>query len=78
LCGQRKHVGGDVAPDPFSTERRHNFAYTPDPAAYFKDDVILSNTDGVLKKPQSFLAGRLQSGFFRHADNVQFRLIFGG
>ena len=76
--GQREHVRGDVAPDPFSTERRHNFAHTPDPATDFKNDIILSNADAVLKKPQSFLASRLQSGFFRHPDDMQFRLLFCG
>ena len=69
---------GDIAADPFSAERRHEFAYTPDPAADFKNDILLSNTDAVLKEPQSFLASRLQSGFVRHADNMQFRLIFCG
>jgi hypothetical protein len=59
-------------------ERRHNFAYTPDPAANFKNDIILSNTDAVLKESQSFLTSRLQSGFVRDADYMQFRLIFCG
>ena len=58
LLSERFHI---VAPDlpgfgQSDLPGRDDFAYTSNPAADFKNDVILSDADAVLKKTQSFLA----------------------